>query len=188
MEHTPHGPERDGPPLTQTELGLLFLAIANTLVKKGNVETVPYLFTPEDRPGSLMFHAALDPLAVKEIFYTNDEDVEILTGPEMTYMSYTTPGALDKEELEDQASEVFIGICGAIEDTDVTFQALYMLSEGMPEQGVFKGSVSVEYSRGEGFVDIEFVETERLMMMLRSERRELNADDSQKIRQLLEGL
>lgn len=182
------GPERYGPPLTQTELGLLFMAAANTLVKKGTVETATHAFTPEDSPEALVFYAEPDPQVVKDIFYPKDERVEILGGKGMTYISYTTPHIPDQTEPNEQESYVYINIAGSVTDVDVTFQAWYMVTEGIPRSGLFSGVVAYEYSQGEGYVDEVIVGTDRLMMMLMSERRELNADDAQKIRRLLDRL
>lgn len=188
MEHSPRPPERFNPLLEQAELEALFHALAKVLITKGQHEVNRGAYAPQGRPEALLFRLTVDPRLIKEAFYPDDTMIEIVGGAEDTYFTYSTPHALGAEEIELQASNVYLEFLGRLKGTDVTFQEAYRVAIGEAASGIYTGSVEREYEREGKVLGEEIIEINGTLLMLTSEYRDLRLNDADRLRKLLDHL
>jgi hypothetical protein len=189
MEHAPRPPERPNPLLEQAELESLFHALAKRLITKGQHEPNRGAYTPEGRPEALLFRLAVDPWLIKATFYPEDDTIEVIGGVEDTYFTYSTPHALGKEEIELQASNVYLEFPARLRGSDVTFQESYRVAVGEAmSDDIYTGSVEREYERAGQLIGEELVEIHGTLLMLTSEYRDIRRNDAARLRRLLEHL
>lgn len=183
MEHEPVQPENKRRILIQREQKMLFEAMARTLVMYGTHEPVHGVYTPADRPDALAFRIDPDISLVKSIFYPDDDRFELEEGD--VYLNYMTPHALAENEIEDQASSVYLHLGGRLADTDISFSVGYLITQEGNENYTYLAEVEYEFSRGRQFVEEEIVETAEGMLGVASYRRSLSRGDADLIRRLL---
>lgn len=180
------GPERDIPMLTQGELGSLFEVIARTLIKKGSYKADPGVYTPESMTEALCFRIDLDPSLVTAEFYVLNDIIHIEVGE--AFFTYLTPHSLDKSEVNEPESSVYLGISGRIKGSDTKLTLAHLITRDEIGPDLYIGTVECEYERNNIAVDNEVVMIDNDMVMLSSYHRKIHFEDAQKIRRLLDRL